>query len=167
MRSLVIALLACLLAGQASAQQTVKICVPVVNAQGAASCQDVPGAIGPGGTIAFPVVPSGIAVAPVVSTATESSHILKGAAGALGQLTVTIGATSGWVLVIDEVAIAANGATVPKWWWPITSNGTNGALSVMFSPALTFVNGIVAAFSTTGPFTQTLSATAAFSGTVQ
>lgn len=104
---------------------------------------------------------------PVVSSATESSHALKGSAGSLSQLTVSIGATSGWVLVIDEAAVGANGAVAPKWWWPITSNGTNGAMAVTFNPALSFGNGIVAAFSTTGPFTQTLSATAAFSGTVQ
>lgn len=104
---------------------------------------------------------------PLPSATTEASHLFKTSSGILSQLTVTIGATSGFVLVYDAVIAPANGAVLPKGCFPVTSNGTNGSISIRFSPPWQFTFGVVTAFSTTGCFTQTLSTTAYFVGTVQ
>ena len=74
MRSLVIALALALCASGAQAQSTVKICAPIANPQGAVSCQDVPGVIGPGG-----VVMLGAALAPSNVEVTQSSVTLAAA----------------------------------------------------------------------------------------
>lgn len=103
----------------------------------------------------------------VPSASTESNHVLKASAGSLSALTVTIGATSGWVLVFDAASAPSNGAVTPKWWFPVTSDGTKGGIAVSWPVPVPFSTGITAVFSTTGPFTQTLSATAQFSGQVQ
>jgi hypothetical protein len=105
---------------------------------------------------------------PVMSSATESSHVMKSIPGALIAITVTIGAVSGWALVFDAIAAPSDGTVTPIWWLPVDSNGTNGYLTFSWADCpLKFVNGCIAVFSTTGPFTKTASATAAFSGQVQ
>jgi len=110
------------------------------------------------------------AVAPVNSTAAEACHVLKGSAGSLLDLTVTIGATSGYALVFDATSAPGDGAVTPAWWYPILSNGTLGGINKGW-PAdapLKFTTGITACFSTTGPFTKTASSSGvALSGQVQ
>lgn len=87
---------------------------------------------------------------PIVSTALENSHVMS--------------AASGWVLLFDAVALPANGAVTPKWFFQM---GANSSMATSFNPPWQFATGIVAGFSTTGPFVLTASATAAFAGTVQ
>lgn len=108
---------------------------------------------------------SGVALTP--STTTESNHVLKASSGSLSSLTVAIGATSGWVLVFDATSAPADGAVTPKWWFPVASNGTSGAISAAWVEPAQFSTGVTVVFSTTGPFTKTASATAQFSGQVQ
>lgn len=108
-------------------------------------------------------------IAPVKSTAAESSHVLKASPGNLYSLTTSVGATSGWVLVFDATSAPADGAVTPAWWFPIISDGTRGAISASWlsGPPLNFATGITAVFSTTGPFTKTASSTAAFTAEVK
>lgn len=110
-----------------------------------------------------------LGITPVSSTAIESSRVLCSAPCNLNTLTVTIGATSGWVMLLDAIAAPVDGAVAPIWWFPITSNGTSGGLAASWAPGQLLRpanNGLVAVFSTTGPFTKTASATAAFSAGV-
>lgn len=110
-----------------------------------------------------------VGIAPVVSAAiNQSSLVLKATPGNLYGFSVEIGATSGYVMVFDAASLPANGAVTPIKCYPVTSNGTNGLLSVSWGsvPAV-FTTGITLGFSTTGCFTQTASATAYFSGEVK
>jgi hypothetical protein len=104
----------------------------------------------------------GPSVAPLSSATGESSHVLKASAGSLYYLSVTTGATAGYVLIYNAVSAPSNGAVAPAFCYPVAANQF---LSLSFSPA-SFSTGITAAFSSTGCFTQTLSATAFFAGGV-
>ncbi len=101
------------------------------------------------------------------STAAASNLVLKGSAGNLYNLTVTIGATSGYLLLFDATALPSNGAVTPVYCLPVTSNGTNGGAALDFSTPKRFGTGITAGFSTTGCFTLTASTTANFFGGYQ
>lgn len=118
------------------------------------------------------IAPTNIAMwglAPVNSTAAEGSHVLCTGPCNLYNVTVTIGATSGWLLLFDATAAPADGAVTPIWWFPVASNATNGGATANWGPGppLGTTTGLTAVFSTTGPFTKTVSATAAFSAGVQ
>jgi len=111
----------------------------------------------------------------VVSTATETGHVFKGASGALFRFQVNTGGSAGWVLLVDGIVVPSNGAVVGcsganstgcvAAWWQVGSSTT---LTVDYGqlPQRLF-NGITVVFSTTGPFTMTSSATAVFAGTTQ
>ena len=102
------------------------------------------------------------------TAAVASSHVLKASAGALINVTVTIGATSGWLMIFEATSAPADGAVTPKYCRYVKSDGTGGASSVSWGDLpLTFATGITAVFSSTGCFTKTASATAYFSGQVQ
>ena len=102
------------------------------------------------------------------TAAVASSHVLKGSAGALVGVTVTIGATSGWLMLFEATSAPADGAVTPKYCRYVKSDGTAGASSVSWGDLpLTFATGITAVFSSTGCFTKTASSTAYFSGQVQ
>jgi hypothetical protein len=104
---------------------------------------------------------------PVPSAATEATHVLKGSAGILYSLDVTIGAVSGWVMIFDATSAPADGAVTPKFCRYIKSDGTAGATSLAWVNPLSLVTGISVAFSSTGCFTKTASSTAFFEGQVQ
>ncbi len=103
-------------------------------------------------------------LASVVSSAAENGHVLKASAGNLYGLDVSSGASAGYVLIFNSTTIPSNGAVTPIKAYPIAANS---AIGLSWSPVpLYFSTGISVAFSTTGPFTLTLSATAFFSGEV-
>lgn len=111
-------------------------------------------------------VPGGLT--PVKSTAAESSHLLCTSAGdgcKLYGLSVTNGATAGYVLLFDAVAAPSNGAVTPVKCYAMPAPGDTLAMSA--DPPIRFPTGIVAVYSSTGCFTQTLSATAVFSAQVR
>ena len=110
---------------------------------------------------------AGIGIAPVVSASAEGTHVLKAGAGNLYGLTTTIGATTGWVMVFDATSAPADGAVTPKFCRYIKSDGTGGSNSLAWNPPAVMATGISVAFSSTGCFTKTASATAFFSGQVQ
>lgn len=121
------------------------------------------------GVIIAPSAAAAAGIGSTASTAAEATHVLKGSAGNLYGLTVTIGTVGGYLLIFDLTSAPADGAVTPAYCIPIISNGTNGFGSVGFNPGppMKFGTGISVAFSTTGCFTKTASATAAFFGYVQ
>jgi hypothetical protein len=110
--------------------------------------------------------PLGNAVATAQTATAASNAILKASGGMLNSLSVTTGATAGYVMVFDSATLPANGTVTPKFCYgslPATSG-----IAVSYLPyAVPFVNGITVAFSSTGCFTLTASATAFISGQVQ
>lgn len=112
------------------------------------------------------LVPSSFPGTPVVSTATEGSHILKVSPGCLLAVYATTGATAGYLMVFNSITVPADGAVTPIEcvYVPATSSvGINYAPQ----PPAWYSIGISAAFSTTGCFTKTISATAFIHGLVQ
>ncbi len=122
--------------------------------------QTTPG-ITNGVTIA-PTAGAAAGIAPVVSTALETGHVIKASAGNLYGLNVSSTTVAGWVLIFNSTTVPAAGAVTPVKAYPIPANS---ALAVGFDPPLKFATGISVAFSiATTPFTKTDSATAFISG---
>lgn len=103
------------------------------------------------------------ALAPIVTPSAASALQLKASAGNLLSLMAT-STVSGWLMLFDATAAPADGAVTPKWVYPLAANG---ALNMAWPNPLAFATGIIAVFSTTGPFTKTASATAFISGQAQ
>lgn len=121
------------------------------------------------GAASVVVSPSGVSVdgiTPVVSTAVESSHILKASAGNFYGACVTTGATAGFMMVFNATSAPADGAVTPTEWIQIAANST-ACLSYGSGPPNAYATGITLVYSSTGPFTKTASATAAFVGRVK
>lgn len=118
-----------------------------------------------GGAISLlPTSSSANGIAPIASTAAESSHVLKSSAGNLYGVSVVPTAT-GYMMVFDATSAPADGAVTPKFCLPVSANSA-GNITARNIPA-SFATGIVVVFSTTGCFTKTASATAMFTGMVQ
>lgn len=97
------------------------------------------------------------------STAVEASRQIKAGPGNLYWLTCVVGASSGWLLLFDALSVPVDGTVTPRYAVPVSSDGTNGYVSLGLQPLpMKFSTGILAVFSTTGPFSKTASATAAF-----
>lgn len=109
------------------------------------------------------------AVTPSGTQAAASNAVLKASTGRLHRITVTIGATTGWVMVFNATALPSNGATGASmiWCYPVISDGTRGGIDKDFKPALALNTGIVVGFSSTACNTLTASATAFFYGSVE
>lgn len=117
-----------------------------------------------GSAALIPTATSTNAITPVVSTAAESSHILKAGAGNLYGLSVTTGAVAGYVLIFNATSAPADGAVTPTHCYSVPALSS---LGVDWKMPAAFSTGITAVFSTTGCFTKTASATAFFSGAVK
>lgn len=104
------------------------------------------------------------AVAPVVSSAAEGSHVLKSSAGSLIAFIATSGASAGYVLLFDATSAPADGVVTPVECLSIPATSTLGFSA---PTPVTFATGITIVFSTTGCFSKTISATAFFSAQVQ
>lgn len=119
----------------------------------------------PAGTNAIgAVTTTAAALAAVSSTAAESSHILKSSAGTIYSLTVTTGATAGYVLVFNATSAPSDGSVTPSDCVSVSAGASTG---ITWSPPLSLSTGITVVFSSSGCFTKTASATAFFSGQVQ
>ena len=108
-----------------------------------------------------------IATVSLPSTSTSSaasSIVLKSAPGSLVTLDVVAGAVAGYIMLFDATAAPADGAVSPKW---VFAMAAGGALTEDWTNPLSFATGIVAVFSSTGPFIKTASATAFMAGQVQ
>ena len=114
------------------------------------------------------------AIKSAVSGAAESSHIFCDATGAspvhkapcfIRSLYVTTGATAGFLMTFNAVTAPSNGAVTPVECVAVAANSTT---SLDFGNTTEqYVTGLTAVFSSTGCFTQTLSATAFFKGRMQ
>lgn len=117
------------------------------------------------GVVTNPTSVSTSALAPVVSAAVEGTHVLKGSAGNLYGLVVTNTTVAGYVMVFNATTAPADGAVTPIYCLPIGINQTVSLTGPSTIP-ISFSTGISVAFSTTGCFTKTVSATAMFTGLV-
>jgi hypothetical protein len=91
------------------------------------------------------------------TAAVAGSLIAKASAGNLYGFNVTAGASAGYILVYNSATVPVDGATTPVFVLPIAANA---GLAYNFDIPLRCSAGITIVFSTTGPFTKTLSATA-------
>lgn len=105
------------------------------------------------------------AATPANSAAAESNHVFKASAGTLFGLSVTSGASAGYVLVFNATTAPADGAVTPVACYALAANQT---LGIAFTPfPLAMSTGITAVFSTgANCFTKTASASAFFLGEV-
>jgi hypothetical protein len=93
-----------------------------------------------------------------VTSAAASALVIKASAGNLGRVGITTGANAGYLMLFNATTAPADGAVAPVSAYTVAANST---LEMDYSgAALQFATGMVAVFSTTGPFTKTASATA-------
>lgn len=104
---------------------------------------------------------AGAGLASGQTTVAAGSIILKASAGNLYGVNATSGASAGYLLVYDSATVPADGTTTPRKTYVMAANST---IAFDFDIPLRFAAGIVLVFSTTGPFTKTISATAFLSG---
>lgn len=102
-------------------------------------------------------------VASVATSALASSLVLKAGAGSLYSIDCCP-TLNGFLMLFDATSAPADGAVTPKWVLPMVA--ANG-FALAFNAPMTFSTGIVAVFSSTGPFTKTASAAAFISGQAQ
>lgn len=105
---------------------------------------------------------------PIISTQSstaEGSHILKASGALLNGFSATSGATAGYVLIFDSATVPADGTVTPRFCYALPAATTIGAS--WFSYPVSFTNGIVIVFSSTGCFTKTISNTAFFASQIQ
>ncbi len=121
-------------------------------------------------------VPSSAASAGISSKTTgaaaAASLVLKASAGNFYGAQVNTGASAVWVYLLDVTADPGNGALVGCGtgahaagcivrWYQVPANTT---FPIGESPPLAMTNGVVLVCSSTGPFTETQSATCEISG---
>lgn len=94
-------------------------------------------------------------------TEAAASLILKASAANLYGYECCAGGEAGYLMVFDAATVPADGDVTPKRVHAIDA-GASFARS--FNPPIRMGSGIVLAFSTTGPFTKTESATAFLAG---
>ena len=104
-------------------------------------------------------------ITPVASTALESGHVLKASAGTLYSLVATTTTAAGYLMVFNSTTVPADGAVTPLYAI-VVDVGNSVNLTAQLA-GMYFPTGVSVAFSTTGPFTKTASATAMFSWQVR
>lgn len=92
------------------------------------------------------------------SSALESGRVVAASAKTLAAIFVTTTTTAGYLMVFDATTVPADGVVAPKLCIALPIGSTTG-----FSYPTAFATGISVAFSTTGCFTKTASATVFFS----
>lgn len=108
-------------------------------------------------TVQTPTDQSGAAVVPNAGAVATGSVIAKASAGNLYGFNVVAGASAGYVMIFDSATVPADGVVTPKRVIPLAATA---GIDRSFDLPRRHLNGIVVVFSTTGPFTKTLSATA-------
>lgn len=119
-----------------------------------------------GGTLPAPTASSAFAITPGASASLEAGHVLKASAGNLYSLYVMTTSVAGFLMTFNATSIPANGAVNPVECIQIPA-GSAAAISFDGAPPDYYSTGIVAVFSSTGPFTKTASATAFFKWRVE
>ena len=95
------------------------------------------------------------------SSAAEASRLLKPSSGTLYSVYVTAPST-GYLMLFDAASVPSDGAVTPIDVIQCASNATT-VLDYTATP-LSFTNGMVAVFSSTGPFVKTASPVAFIKG---
>jgi hypothetical protein len=113
-----------------------------------------------------PTSSSSAAITPGASSTLEAGHVLKASAGNLYSLYVATTTASGWLMTFNATSAPADGAVTPVEAVQIPA-GSAAAISFDGAPPDFYSTGIVAVFSSTGPFTKTASSTAFFKWRVQ
>lgn len=111
-----------------------------------------------------PTTDANVSITPTSSAALESGRVLKASAGNLYMLSVSTSGTAGYVMVFNSTTVPADGAVTPVICRQMATNSTL-TISNSVLPAR-FATGISVAFSSTGCFTKTASATAFIEGYV-
>lgn len=97
-------------------------------------------------------------ITPVVTPALAGSLIIAAAPTSLMSIDIATGGVPGWLMLFNQTTVPADGVVTPLKAYPVAANSS---LRVRFNPGgLAFSVGCVAVFSTTGPFTKTLNASA-------
>lgn len=126
--------------------------------------RSVAGADGTGlGVTAYAATPHSAATAsltPAVSAAVTGGVIYKASAGNLYSVSVTAGASAGFLLMFNSTTIPADGAVTPQQCIPVAANAMATWEAVSGGVPERFTTGIVGVFSTTGCYTKTISPTA-------
>ena len=107
-----------------------------------------------GGTFPTPTASAGFAITPGSSSILEASHVLKAAPGNLYSLYVITTSVSGYLMTFNSTTVPPDGPVTPVECIPVGRHSIAG-IGVDGSPPDHYTNGIVAVFSTTGPFTKT------------
>lgn len=109
-----------------------------------------------------PTTTAGAGIAPVVSTALETGHVIKASAGNLYRLNGAATTVAGFFLVHNSATVPVAGAVTPVKAYPVA---IGQAVEIEFNPPLRLGTGISISFTSAAtPFTQTDSATAFISG---
>lgn len=99
----------------------------------------------------------------VKTSAGATNLLLKSGAGNLSNLTINIGATTGFLMLFPATSIPSNGAVTPDYCVRVVSDGTSGYAAFSFgNPGEPFATGILAAFSTGADCYTLAAATASF-----
>lgn len=117
-------------------------------------------------TTGLPAAGGAVPIAPSSTAVAASGLVLKAGPGLFFGGSAVSTAT-GYLLLYDAVALPSNGTVTPKECVPMPTAGVAGTISAGPGTALSMSTGIVLAFSTTGCFTQTASATAFITGQAQ
>lgn len=104
-----------------------------------------------------PTASAGASVTATATTVAAGSVLAKGSAGNLYGVNVVAGASAGYLMVFNAGSVPADGTVTPIKCIPVAANA---GLIMEFTPPIRCTTGITAVFSTTGPFTKTISATA-------
>lgn len=104
--------------------------------------------------------PNSLATSAPTSTQTATatgSLIAKASAGNCYGFNAVSGASAGYLMLFDSTTVPADGTVTPKKVYVMAANSS---LGLHWDVPRRFGTGITAVFSTTGPFTKTISATA-------
>lgn len=91
------------------------------------------------------------------TTVAAGSLIAKASAGNCYGFNVVAGASAGYFMLFNSATVPADGTVTPFRVYVVAANAS---LAVSWDTPRRFGTGIVGVFSTTGPFTKTISATA-------
>lgn len=111
-----------------------------------------------------PTASANNAVVGTASAAAESGRVLKASAGNVYSVSITTGGSAGYLMLFNATTVPADGAVTPVMCRVVAANSTLTVSSGVIPQRYT--TGISAAFSTTGCFTKTASATAYIEGYV-
>lgn len=110
---------------------------------------------------ASPTTGASAAAATAATTVAAGSLVLKASAGNLYGVSICTGGSAGYLMVFNATSAPADGTVTPAKVYVIAANAS---AEYRFNPPLRLSTGCTLVFSTTGPFTKTISATAFLSG---